>query len=126
MADKRNYELTPKDRDMIDILTELGMTKNIAKTLTYISNVDQCRSADIEHGANLRQPEVSMAMQELRDKGWIKRREKKKKGKGRPVYLYKLTSSMDEILSNLEKEKTKEINEIKKDISQLKELLESR
>ena len=102
------------------------MPKNLAKTLMYISQVSECRSAEIEHGANLRQPEVSVAMQILQDKGWVSRRDLKKKGKGRPVHLYSLTSSIDEIVKKFEKDKTKEIDAIKKDLSELKTLINSR
>ena len=126
MKETKPYRLTSKDKEIVDLFTELGMTRNLAKTLIYVSNVDECRSAEIEQGANLRQPEVSMAMQELTRRGWVEKRDLKKKGKGRPVYLYKLTSSMEDILENLEKEKTEEINEIKKDIDRLKNLIERR
>ena len=116
----------PQDEKIINVFTELGMPKNLAKTLMYISKVDECRSSEIEHGANLRQPEVSIAMQQLQRKGWIEKHDLKKKGKGRPVHIYKLTSSIDEIISSFEKQKMKEIESIKKDLSELKNLIEKR
>ena len=100
------YKLTQQDEKIVHIFTELGMPKNLAKTLTYISQVDECRSSEIEKGANLRQPEVSVAMQELKKKGWIDKRDLKKEGKGRPICIYKLTSPLDNIISSFEKEKT--------------------
>jgi predicted transcriptional regulator len=99
------------------------MPKNLAKTLMYISQVEECRSADVEQGADLRQPEVSVAMQELRRRGWAKKRDIKKKGKGRPVHLYKLTQDLNNILKSFEKEKMKEIETIKYDLSQLNKLI---
>ena len=102
------------------------MSKNLAKTLLYISQVDECRSAEIEHGADLRQPEVSVAMQQLQNKGWIKKRDLKKKGKGRPVHIYKLSLPIDDIVKNFEKEKTQQIDSVKKDLTELKNLIESR
>jgi predicted transcriptional regulator len=117
------YRFSPQDEKIIKVFTELGMPRNLAKTLLYISQVNECRSAEIEHGANLRQPEVSVAMHVLQQKGWIKKRDLKKKGKGRPVHLYKLTSPITEIVSNFEKEKMKEIKNVKDDLDQLKALL---
>ena len=99
------------------------MPRNLAKTLMYISQVEECRSAEIEHGADLRQPEVSVAMRQLQNKGWVQKRHKKKKGKGRPVHIYKLTSSIDSIVSNFEKEKIQEIDTVKKDLTALKNLI---
>lgn len=115
-----------QDEKAIHLFTELGMPRNLAKTLMYISQVEECRSAEIERGADLRQPEVSVAMQELQKKGWIKRRDIKKKGKGRPVHIYKLTASLDNILKTFEQEKVEQINSVKKDISDLKNLIEGR
>lgn len=126
MVNYNPYRFDSQDEKIIKVFAELGMPRNLAKTLIYISQVAECRSAEIEHGANLRQPEVSVAMQQLQKKGWISRRDLKKKGKGRPVHLYKLTSSIDEIVENFEKEKTKEINHVKKDLDQLKNLINSR
>jgi len=120
------YKLTQQDKKIVDIFTELGMPKNLAKTLTYISQVDECRSAEVEQGANLRQPEVSVAMQELKKKGWIDKRDLKKEGKGRPIYIYKLTFPLDNIISSFEKEKLQEIEAVKRDITDLKNLLGDR
>ena len=120
------YKFNNQDEKIIKVFTDLGMPRNLAKTLMYISQVDECRSAEIEHGANLRQPEVSVAMQQLQKRGWITKRDRKKKGKGRPVHLYKLTSPIDAIVDNFEKEKIKEINSIKKDLTDLKKLIEQR
>lgn len=120
------YKFDSKDEKVIKIFTDLGMPRNIAKTLMYISNVEECRSAEIEHHANLRQPEVSVAMQELQKRGWIKKRDLRKKGKGRPVHLYSLTQPIDQIVKTFEEEKLKEINEVKKDLEELKNLLEKR
>ena len=97
MKDHKIHNLSPQDKKIVKVFSGLGMPRNLAKTLMYISQVAECRSAEIEHGANLRQPEVSVAMQLLQDKGWVRRRDLKKKGKGRPVHLYSLTSSIDDI-----------------------------
>ena len=123
MAQNIYYRFSPQDEKIIKVFTDLGMPRNLAKTLLYISQVNECRSAEIEHGANLRQPEVSVAMHVLQQKGWIKKRDLKKKGKGRPVHLYKLTSPITEIVGNFEKEKMKEIKNVKDDLDQLKALL---
>jgi predicted transcriptional regulator len=126
MKENTPYKLTQQDEKIVYIFTELGMPKNLAKTLTYISQVDECRSAEVEQGANLRQPEVSVAMQELKKKGWIDKRDLKKEGKGRPIYIYKLTSPLDHVIGSFEKEKLQEIEVVKRDIAELKVLLGDR
>lgn len=123
MKRKRSFVLDEKDDKAVQLFAELGMPKNLAKTLMYISQVDECRSAEVEQGADLRQPEVSVAMQELRRRGWAKKRDLKKKGKGRPVHIYKLTKALPEILGNFEEEKMKQVETIKSDLTDLQGLV---
>lgn len=126
MKMKQQMKLTPKDKKIVDIFTELGMPKNFAKTLLFVSQVEECRSSDIERGADLRQPEVSVAMQELTNLGWISKRNQKKEGKGRPIYIYRMESSIDDILEHLEKEKKEQIQAIEQDLAELKTLINNR
>jgi predicted transcriptional regulator len=126
MKQKNVYTLDKKDDKAVELFVKLGMPKNLAKTLLCISQFDECKSADVEHGADLRQPEVSVAMQELRRRGWIKKREMKKEGKGRPVHIYTTTSDLSDIMTTFEQEKLKEVDSVKKDISELKSIIQNR
>jgi predicted transcriptional regulator len=126
MIKTKTFVLNKADKKAEKLLTELGMQKNIARTLMYLSHVDECYSADIEHGANLRQPEVSIAMRELRRRRWIQEEIEEKKGKGRPRLIYKPALSLNELLKKIEQEKLKEVESIKKDISELKHLIDRR
>ena len=126
MRKKNIYTLGADDDKAVQLFVKLGMPKNLAKTLLYISQFDECKCADIEHGTDLHQPEVSIAMQELRRRGWIKKRDLKSKGKGRPVHIYKPTTNLSEISKAFELEKIKEVESVKNDISELKNIIESR
>ena len=126
MKQKNSYVLDEKDNKAVEIFTELGMPRNLAKTLLYIYQVDECRSTEVEQAADLRQPEVSIAMQELRRRGWIKKRDLKKKGKGRPVHIYKSSTQLSKIIEGFEQKKTKEFESVKKDISELRNIVKTR
>lgn len=123
MKQKRSFVLDEKDERAVEIFNDLGMPKNLAKTLMFISQVEECRSAEVERGADLRQPEVSISMQELRRRGWAKKRDLKKEGKGRPVHIYKLTKKLPEILNKFEEEKMKQVENIRKDLTDLKSMI---
>ncbi len=125
MKRKRSFVLDEKDDKAVQLFAELGMPKNLAKTLMFISQVEECRSAEVEQGADLRQPEVSVAMQELRRRGWAKKRDLKKKGKGRPVHIYKLTKPLPDILRSFEQEKMKQVETIKSDLDDLNSLIKN-
>ena len=126
MKRKNSLVLDENDDKAVQLFVGLGMPKNIAKTLLYISQFDECKCADVEQGADMRQPEVSIAMQEIWRRGWVKKRDLKGKGKGRPLHIYKPTMHLSEILKVFEQEKLKEVESVNKDISELKNLIESR
>ena len=127
MKQKSSLVLDEEDGKVVQLFAGLGMPKNLAKTLMYISQVDECRSADVEKSANLRQPEVSIAMQELRNRGWAEVQSfKKKKGKGRPIHIYKATMPLSQVVEEIEQEKTKELEAIKDNMLELKNIFNNR
>jgi predicted transcriptional regulator len=114
--------LDKADEEFADTLIELGLKRNVAKVLTYLKNVKDVTSRDLEMGSDLRQPEVSIAMRELEELGWIGEREEKKPGKGRPYKIYKLETKIDSIIEHLESQKKKESQAMMASIKRLKEL----
>lgn len=111
-----------KDEALVGLLMGTGMPKNVAKTLAFIRKKEETTSVEIETTTSLRQPEVSIAMQELRRKKWIVKRDLKKEGKGRPVHAYKLALPFEKIVDTLDKEERKRIERIESNIEQLKTL----
>ncbi len=59
----------------------------------------------------------------MRRRGWVKKRDLKKKGKGRPVHIYHLTKPLPEILKSFEQEKMKQVETIKNDLTELHNLI---
>ena len=116
-------ELTDREERVVDLLAETGLNRNIAKVVVFLAKAGEAISRDIERAANLRQPEVSLAMKELKEWGWVKERELKKKGKGRPLKSYKLTLDLKEIVAELVAKKRDEIKRIEKDLMELEELV---
>ncbi|ADN35543.1 transcriptional regulator, TrmB [Methanolacinia petrolearia DSM 11571] len=100
---------TEKEEELADLLSEVGLKKNVAKVLVYLANTEEATSREIERGTDLRQPEVSIAMRTLSEKEWISNRESKAESKGRPVKIYNLSKPMPEIIDTLEKDKKEEI-----------------
>ncbi len=114
--------LDDDDREFVEVLRDLGIPRNVASMITYLANVDEATSREIEIGSNLRQPEVSIAMRTLRNNGWVEEREIKKDGKGRPMKVYRLTISLEEIIRHFEEEKKKESTRVMENIDRLKNL----
>ncbi|WP_456370188.1 ArsR family transcriptional regulator [Geoglobus sp.] len=116
-------ELDSKDERLVDLLAEAGLNRNIARVIVYLSKAGEAISRDIEREANLRQPEVSLAMKDLKNLGWIKEKEIKKKGKGRPLKSYKLSLDIKEIVRELVERKREELKRLERDLEELEELV---
>jgi predicted transcriptional regulator len=110
-----------KDEALVELLMNTGMPKNVAKTLVFLRKKEETTSVEIEISTALRQPEVSIAMQELRRRKWVMKRDIKKEGKGRPVHAYKLSIPFDKIIEALEKEERKRMERIEANIALLKQ-----
>ncbi|MDD1767185.1 MAG: ArsR family transcriptional regulator [Methanomassiliicoccales archaeon] len=114
-----------KDETLVDLLMSTGMPKNVAKTLAFLRKKNETTSVEIEISTALRQPEVSIAMQELRRRKWVTKRDIKKEGKGRPIHAYRLAIPFEKIVEMMEKEERKRIEKIEGNIHQLKQIAQS-
>ena len=110
----------PYDEKFVDLLVKNGMKPKIARTLAYLTGKEEVKSIEIERDTGLRQPEVSIAIQFLRKKGWVKKRDIKKQGKGRPVHAYKLAHPLGKIIGEIEADRRKLIDELEKNLDDLK------
>jgi len=115
-------QLDEKDEEIADALMAIGMSRNIARTLSYLHNVDEATSVELERVVRLHQPEVSIAMKQLKERDWINEREKKKTGKGRPYKIYSLKVSFNDIISQIEKQQMKAVDAAQTKIEKLKEM----
>jgi len=115
--------LDDKDMEFVETLRSLGVPRNVATLITFLANVDAASSREIEMGSDLRQPEVSIAMRTLRDNNWIEEKEVKREGKGRPMKVYSLRASIDQIIKYFEEEKLNESAQAMESIQRLKQLI---
>ena len=111
----------PRHRDdTADLLVRTGLPKNVARALVFLITREETTSVEVEKATGLRQPEVSIAMQELRRRKWVEKRDLKKEGKGRPVHSYRLAASFGDIVETISKEERRKIEEIQGTLRRLK------
>jgi len=122
MKNLKIKQLDEKGEKIADALISLGLSRNISMSLAFLQNMNTATSLDLERSARLRQPEVSIAMRELKERDWVDEREEKKPGKGRPFKIYTLKVGFNDIVAQLEKEQKKAVDETQKKIKRLKEL----
>jgi len=102
--------LTEEANKLAKILIVSNIPRSVAYTLVYTRGKEEVTSIEIE---------MSIAMQWLRRRGWINKRNMKKEGKGRPVHGYRLSKDFDEILEEIIQDLTTQIDDIKKNIQDL-------
>jgi predicted transcriptional regulator len=109
MSQEKIQVFTEREEEFVDMLVTSGFSRKIAMVLVYIASTREVTSREIERGADLRQPEVSLALKNLMTRGWIKAREDTSAEKGRPFRIYTLAMPVSKILDAIEKEKKQEI-----------------
>lgn len=113
--------LDDKDTEFVNLLNAVGVPKNVSKALVLINNNGEANSREIEIGTSLRQPDVSIATKEMLRRGWISVEEvKSDETKGRPTKVYKLATSIADIVSMLEKTVVSKLDETINTLDQLK------
>jgi predicted transcriptional regulator len=125
MRDSEIEVLDEESLELVRSLRALGMTRNEAPLIAYLSGVEMATSREIEAGTGLRQPEVSIGMKMLRSRDWIRDEEIRSEKKGRPTKVYTLKVALAEIVKYLEEEKAHDANQAMTSIQKLRELAPS-
>lgn len=100
---------TEKEEMVLDLLIKVGMKKNPATVLIYLDGAIKAGSREIERGTGLRQPEISIAMQELEKRDWVTHCDGTAGKTGRPSRIYTLAKPVSDILGEFENAKREEL-----------------
>jgi len=125
MRDSEIEVLDEESLELVRSLRALGMTRNEAPLIAYLSGVEIATSKEIEAGTGMRQPEVSVGMKMLRSRDWIREEEIKSEKRGRPTKVYALKVALSEIVTFLEAKKAHDANQAMISIQKLRELAPS-
>ena len=104
-------------------IIQLGANENTAIVLLCLHHHGASSSKDLQNYCNIRQPDVSMAISELREMNLVHFSPKSESTRGRPAHIYRLRMSLDQSIQpvvNLAKKRAKEILD---DIETVKELV---
>ncbi|NLL10301.1 MAG: hypothetical protein GX268_05320 [Methanomicrobiales archaeon] len=110
-----------EDEEIADLFWSIGLKRNSALVLTLMIKDVDFTSRDIERMIDLRQPEVSIAITDLMKRGWVHIVLQITQNKGRPIKVYHVSRSLDEILDELKEsvikiyeQKCDEIEEVRR------------
>ena len=82
---------------LTDALQQLGAKRVEAALVASLADGAALGTRDIVEKTGLRQPEVSVGMQELRDRHWVAFDAVPRHGKGRPMHRYRLIADREAI-----------------------------
>ena len=114
---------TAKEEELIRLLSSMEISKNVARTLVCLQAEEECTSVQIERATGLRQPEVSIAIQELRDRGWVAKKDIRRSRKGRPVHNYRLARPFPEIIAAIDSGEKARIRKMEQALGRLRTLV---
>jgi len=97
--------LDDNDREFIEALRGMNVPRDAAVLITYLANVSEATSREIEMETGLRQSEVSVGMRVLHENNWVTEYEVKSERKGRPMKVYRLSIPIEQIIKHYEEEK---------------------
>ena len=117
--------LDENDLVFVSDLRNLGVQRNVALAIVYLSNVREASSREIEIGTGLRQPEISLAICFMTENQWIESRMIKVNKKGRPLKVYSFCVTMNKIYEYYESAAHQNYKESFVIIKQLKNIVKN-
>lgn len=101
METNLSLHFSREEEEVAELLWDIGLKKNTARVLVLMIRDVDLTSRDMERVCDLRQPEASIALTDLLKRKWVKNVRQLTENKGRPVKIYHLSGSLDDVLDDL-------------------------
>lgn len=85
-----------EQRMLREKLIQLGANENTASVLLCLHHHGASTSKDLQCHCNIRQPDVSMAISELRDLNLVHYSPRSESSRGRPAHIYRLRMNLEQ------------------------------
>lgn len=102
MNKKAFLAFTKKDEEFVSALVATGTPRTVARVLVYLFKNAEGTMREIEHGTDLNEPQVSIALKYMEEKAWISVSAVQGSGKGRPNKKVVLKIPVNEIVDIIE------------------------
>lgn len=126
VGDNTSQQLSDGEEEIAEIFNDIGVKRNASRVLVLMMRGFDLTSREIERFCDIRQPEVSIALTDLEKRKWVKKVGQKSENKGRPVLIYHLVKSVDDILDELKKVIVGDYDTKLHEIEKVRELLKER
>jgi predicted transcriptional regulator len=112
-------------KEMVKLLVSLGAEVNTAKTLMCLHVHGPSKSSELQKRCNLRQPDVSIAINQLNGLNLIEIITTPSGGRGRPSHTYQLSVSLNEALKPFRQQAIERLSVLQEQLIRLAELTDS-
>ena len=109
-------------QQLLSTMIHLGVQSHTAKCLVCLHLHGPSSSITLQNNCNIRQPNVSVAIAELRRLGVVKSDSSASTGRGRPSHIYQLTGTLEECIIPFIEEAKNKISTIVRAIATLEDL----
>lgn len=96
MTSGMSPSMSNQQRSLRDKLIQLGANETTASVLLCLHHHGASTSKDLQCHCNIRQPDVSMAISELREMNLVHFSPKSEASRGRPAHIYRLRMSLEQ------------------------------
>jgi predicted transcriptional regulator len=121
-SDSPSDQLANHERSITEALIGLGTPPHVAKVMMCLHVHGAASSKILQERCDIRQPEVSMAIQELRKRSLVEINHSEAKGRGRPSHIYDLSEPVASGIGQFVSETEQRIQALQQGISNLKHL----
>ena len=104
-------------------LVQLGANENAASVLICLHHHGAASSKDLQCHCNIRQPDVSMAISELREMNLVHFSSRSESSRGRPAHVYRLRMTLEQSIQPFVNHAKKRANEILNDVEAIRTLV---
>jgi len=118
-------QMDEKDNEIVNILTRIRMARNTAKVFVAIKELDNPDTKQIMQFTGIMQPQISVAVRQLIDMGYVESKTDQTKNRGRPISYFSFKNSITDIINDIELMVEKRINTEKRELERLRELTEN-
>ena len=118
-----NHQMNSNQRSLRTKLIQLGANQNTASVLLCLHHHGASTSKDLQCHCNIRQPDVSMAINELREMNLVHFSPRSEASRGRPAHIYRLRMSLEQSIQPFVNQARKRAKEILNDVDAIRELV---
>jgi len=115
--------MSEQQRSLRDKLIQLGASENTASVLLCLHHHGASTSKDLQCHCNIRQPDVSMAISELREMNLVHFSPKSESSRGRPAHIYRLRMSLEQSIQPFVNRARKRAKAILSEIDSINEMV---